>query len=152
MWNSCTSVLPNSRAWEQQNWNKTIKDKGEKGKKKGMNVKRSTAGTKKSRQPKRQKSLYLVQSRQSLTTVCQSVSHSRHFFLKSLLIYTCRRKEHTCWITMWFTFQFRSYLQRRRVNYLSSSKWIGYIICLLLEFSWLFLKIAPVPHSWYCTL
>ena len=34
-----------------------------------MNVERSTVGTKKSRQPKRQKWLNLVQSRQSLTTV-----------------------------------------------------------------------------------
>ena len=41
--------------------------------KKGMNVERSTVGTKKSRQPKRQKSLELVQSRQSLTTVRQEV-------------------------------------------------------------------------------
>ena len=38
-----------------------------------MNVERSTVGTKKSRQPKRQKSLELVQSRQSLTTVGQEV-------------------------------------------------------------------------------
>ena len=36
-----------------------------------MNVERSTVGTKKSRQPKREKSLELVQSRQSLTTVRQ---------------------------------------------------------------------------------
>ena len=28
-------VLPNTCAWEQQDWNKTIKDKGEEGKKKG---------------------------------------------------------------------------------------------------------------------
>ena len=60
MWNSCTSVLPNTCAWEQQDWNKTIKDKGEEGKKKGMNVERSTVGTKKSLQPKRQKSLNLL--------------------------------------------------------------------------------------------
>ena len=58
-------------AWEQQDRNKIIKDKGEEGKKKGMNVERSTVSTKKSRQPKRQKSLNLVQSRQSLTTVRQ---------------------------------------------------------------------------------
>ena len=45
------------------------KIKGEEVKKKGMNVERSTEGTKKSHQPKRQKSLELVQSRQSLTTV-----------------------------------------------------------------------------------
>ena len=37
-----------------------------------MNVERSTVGTKKCRQPKCQKSLKLVQSRQSLTTVRQS--------------------------------------------------------------------------------
>ena len=36
-----------------------------------MNVEKSTVGTKKSRQPKRQKSLELAQSRQSLTTVRQ---------------------------------------------------------------------------------
>ena len=41
MWNSCMSVLPNTCAWEQQDWYKTIKDKGEEGKKKGMNVERS---------------------------------------------------------------------------------------------------------------
>ena len=57
--------------------NEIIKDKGEEGKKKGMNVERSTVGTKKSRQPKRQKSLNLVQSRQSLTTVCQEVPVSK---------------------------------------------------------------------------
>ena len=51
--------------WEQQGRNKIIKDKGEEGKKKGMNVERSTVATKKSRQPKRQK------SRQSLTTARQ---------------------------------------------------------------------------------
>ena len=68
------SVLPNTCAWEQQDWNKTIKDNGEEVKKKGMNVERSTEGTKKSRQPKRQKSLELVQSRQSLTIVRQEVS------------------------------------------------------------------------------
>ena len=60
----------------QQDRNKTIKDKGEEGKKKGMNVERSTVRTKKSRQPKRQKSLNLVQSRQSLTTVRQEVPSS----------------------------------------------------------------------------
>ena len=63
---------PNTCAWEQQDWNKTIKDKGEEVKKKGMNVERRTVGTKKSRQPKRQKSLELVQSRQSHTTVRQA--------------------------------------------------------------------------------
>ena len=72
--NSCTSVLPNTCAWEQQDINTIIKDRGEEGKKKGMNVERSTVGTKKSSQPKRQKSLNLVQSRQSLTTVRQEVS------------------------------------------------------------------------------
>ena len=34
MRNSCMSVLPNTCAWEQQERNKIIKDKGEKGKKK----------------------------------------------------------------------------------------------------------------------
>ena len=72
--NSCTTVLPNTCASEQQDWNKTIKDKGEEGKKKEMNVERSTVGSKKSRQPKRQKSLKLVQSRQSLTTVRQEAA------------------------------------------------------------------------------
>ena len=70
------SVLPNNCEWGQQDCNKTIKDKGEEGKKKGMNVERSTVGTKKSRQPKRQKSLKLAQSHQSLTTVCQEVLRS----------------------------------------------------------------------------
>ena len=65
------SVLPNTCVWEQQDWNKTIKDKGEEVKKKGMNVERSTVGMKKSHQPKRQKSLEPVQSRQSLTTASQ---------------------------------------------------------------------------------
>ena len=60
----------------QQDRNKTIKDKGEEGKKKGMNVERSTARRKKYSQPKRQKSLNLVQSRQSLTTVRQEVPSS----------------------------------------------------------------------------
>ena len=38
-----------------------------------MNVERGTVSTKKSRQPKRQKTLELVQSRQSLTTVRQEI-------------------------------------------------------------------------------
>ena len=80
MWNSCTSVLPNTCAWEHQDWNKTIKDKGEEGKKKLMNVERSTVGTEKSRQPIPQKSLNLVQSCQSLTTVRQEVRTPTHFF------------------------------------------------------------------------
>ena len=63
--------------WEQQDRNKIIKDKGEEGKKKGMNVERSTVGTKTSRQPKRQKSLNLVQSRQSLTTVLNTAHGNR---------------------------------------------------------------------------
>ena len=67
MWNSCTSVLPNTCAWGQQDRNKTIKDKVEEGKKKGMNVKRSTVGKKKSRQPKRQKALNLVHEVTSIT-------------------------------------------------------------------------------------
>ena len=55
------SVIPNTCEWEQQDWNQTIKDKGEEGKMKWMNVKRSKVGTEKSRQPKRQKSLNLFQ-------------------------------------------------------------------------------------------
>ena len=43
-----------------------------------MNVERSAVGTKKSRQPKRQKSIELVQSRQSLTTVRQEVLSSTY--------------------------------------------------------------------------
>ena len=50
--------------------NKTIKDKGEEVKKKGMNVERSPVGTKKSRQPKRQSHLssssHVSHSRQSV--------------------------------------------------------------------------------------
>ena len=46
MWNSCTCVLENTCAWEQQDRNKTIKDKGEEGKKKPMNAERSTVDTK----------------------------------------------------------------------------------------------------------
>ena len=76
MWNSCKSVLSNTCTWDQQDLNKTIKDKVKEGKKKGMNVKRSTVGTKKSRQPKLQKSPNLVQSRQSHTTVSQKVVDS----------------------------------------------------------------------------
>ena len=49
-----------------------------------MNVARSTVGTKKSRQPKRQKSLELVQSRQSLTTVRQEVQEKNIRLIKSL--------------------------------------------------------------------
>ena len=36
-------------------------------------------------------------------------------------------KEHTCWVFMWFTFQFRPYLHRWSVNYLSSSKFMPII-------------------------
>ena len=74
MCNSCMSVLPYTCAWEQQDLNKTINDEGEEGKKRGMNVERSTVGTKKFHQLKRQKSLNIVQSRQSLTKVLQEVS------------------------------------------------------------------------------
>ena len=45
-----------------------------------MNVERSTVGTKKSRQPKRQKSLNLIQSPQSLTTVRQEVQRLPYYF------------------------------------------------------------------------
>ena len=49
-----------------------------------MNVERSTVGTKEPRQPKRQKSLELVQSRQSLTTVRQEVLPTLlYYFLMS---------------------------------------------------------------------
>ena len=65
----------------QQDWNKTIKDKGEEVKKKGMNVERSTFGTKKSRQRfnlnvKSHLSSSRLQSRQLLTTVRQEVLHN----------------------------------------------------------------------------
>ena len=53
-----------------------IKGKKSRRKKKEMNVERSTVGTKKPRHPKRQKSLELVQSRQSLTTVRQEVRNT----------------------------------------------------------------------------
>ena len=42
MRNSCKSVLPNTYAWEQQDGNKTKKQK----KKVRINVERSTVGTK----------------------------------------------------------------------------------------------------------
>ena len=45
-----------------------------------MNVEIGTVGTKMFRQPIRQKSLNLVQSRQSLTTVRQEVPTPTHFF------------------------------------------------------------------------
>ena len=64
-----------------------LKIKGKKAKKKGMNVERSTVGTKKSRQPKRQKSLNLVQSRQSLTTVLLLLLLLLSQFLLRLRIY-----------------------------------------------------------------
>ena len=51
-----------------------------------MNVERSTVGTKKSRQPNRQKSLDLVQSRQSLTTVSQE---ARPIMILLLLFESC---------------------------------------------------------------
>ena len=79
--NSCTSVLQNTCGWEQQDKNKTIKDKWEEGKKKGINVERSTVGTEKSRQPKRRKSLNLVQSRYSRSQ--QSVKKSPWWFTAS---------------------------------------------------------------------
>ena len=44
--NLCTSVLQNTSACEQQDWNKPNKDKGEEGKEIGMNVEKSTVGTK----------------------------------------------------------------------------------------------------------
>ena len=46
MGNSCTSVFPNTLAWEQQERNK-IKETAEEGRKRGVNIERSKAGTKK---------------------------------------------------------------------------------------------------------
>ena len=46
MGNSCTSVFPNTRAWEQQERNKTKKT-DEDGKKRGVSMERSKAGTNK---------------------------------------------------------------------------------------------------------
>ena len=51
------------------------KEIGKEGKKRGMNVERSTVGTKKSRRPNCPKLLNLVQSRQPLTIVRQEVQH-----------------------------------------------------------------------------
>ena len=45
---SCTSVFPNTRACEHQEWNKT-KETDEEIKKRGMSMERSKAGTKESR-------------------------------------------------------------------------------------------------------
>ena len=44
MWNSYTSVLPNTSAWEHQEWNKT-KQQDEEDKKRGANVERLKEGT-----------------------------------------------------------------------------------------------------------
>ena len=46
MGNSCTSVFPNTSAWEQQERNKT-KETDEDGKKRGSSMERSKAGTNK---------------------------------------------------------------------------------------------------------
>ena len=46
MGNSCTSVFPNTHAWEQQERNKT-KETDEDGKKRGVSMERSKAGTNK---------------------------------------------------------------------------------------------------------
>ena len=45
MGNSCKSVFPNTRAWEQQELNKTKRQ--EDGKKRGVSIERSKVGTKK---------------------------------------------------------------------------------------------------------
>ena len=135
MWNSCTSVLPNTCAWEQQDWNKTIKDKREEGKKKRMNVERSTVGT---------VNLYI----KSHLISSSHISHSRpsrcpdsySFFLKSLSIYTCPGKAHTCCIFMLFSFQFIPYLQRWRVNYLLASKLMWNILSIIRIFITFFLN------------
>ena len=44
MGNSCTSVFPNTRAWEQQEWNKTKKQE-EEDKKQGASMERHKEGT-----------------------------------------------------------------------------------------------------------
>ena len=95
----------------------------------GLDVEKSTVGTIKSRQPILQKSLNLVQSRQSLKTVRQAVPTITHFFshYPFTLVHV---KEHTCCISMWFTSVqtlFRPYVQRWRV---SASKLMGNIFCL----------------------
>ena len=46
MSDSCTSVLPNTRAWDQQELNKT-NETDEEGKKRGVSMERSKAGMKK---------------------------------------------------------------------------------------------------------
>ena len=50
MRNSCTSVRLNTRAWEQQECNKT-NETDEEGKKRGVSMERNTAGTKKKEVP-----------------------------------------------------------------------------------------------------
>ena len=44
MGNSCKSVFPNTRAWEQQEWNKRATE--EEGKKRWVSMERSKTGTK----------------------------------------------------------------------------------------------------------
>ena len=61
MGNSCTSVFPNTRAWEQQDWNDN--ESGEEFKKRRINVERSTADTKK------------ISPVQSLCRVVTSITH-----------------------------------------------------------------------------
>ena len=50
MWNSCTSVLLNTGAWEQQEY-EIGKEMEEKSKKKGASIERSKAGTKEKKVP-----------------------------------------------------------------------------------------------------
>ena len=60
-----------------------------------------------------------------------------HLHFMELSIYTSRnypfnypRKEHTRCIFKWFTLQFKHYLQRWRVRYLSALKFMGTVCCL----------------------
>ena len=46
MWNSCTTVFPNTRAWDRTATKKYDKETDEEGKKRGVSMGRSKAGTK----------------------------------------------------------------------------------------------------------
>ena len=50
MWNSCTSVFPNTNAWEQHELNKASKQK-EEGKKRDISMEKSKAGMKEKEDP-----------------------------------------------------------------------------------------------------
>ena len=95
-----------------------------------MNVERSTVGTKNSRQPIRQKSLNLVQSRQSLTTVRQEVTTPTHFIKVTIHLNLSMSGTHVLYFHVVYLSVETLYLQRWRVNYLSASKLIGNIFCL----------------------